>query len=132
MYNYYHKIYRINTQEGPSSTKYRSCVLQKVSQNNINQEMKFKYLKCIFKKPNKKQAFLFWTKIFMVIIQQKSSLQTKSILISLFCKKIAFFNVGKCSVSLIDTLGNISRTIFFSKLFLFLIDLTITTSCIIM
>lgn len=65
----------------------------------------------------------------MAILQQ-SSLQINSILISLFCKKIAFVNVVMCYVGLIDTLGNISRTIFFSKLFLFLIDLTITTFCI--
>lgn len=65
----------------------------------------------------------------MVILQQ-SSLQINSILISLFCKKIAFVNVVMCYVSLTNTLGNISRTIFFSKLFHFLIDLTITTFCI--
>lgn len=62
----------------------------------------------------------------MVILQQKSSLQINSILISLFCKKIAFVNVVMCYISLIDTLGNINRTIFFSKLIIFPIDLTIT------
>lgn len=64
------------------------------------------------------------------MLSQKSSLQINSTFISLFCKRIAFVNAEMGYVSLIDTLGNIRRTTFSSKLFLFLIDLTITTFCI--
>lgn len=66
----------------------------------------------------------------MGILSQNSMLQINSIFISLFCKRIAFVNAEVGYASLTDTLGNISRTIFSSKLFLFLIDLTIATFCI--
>lgn len=74
-----------------------------------------------YKKPknpqNPKIYFPFPYKKAIIILQQKNSLQNNSILISLFCKKIAFVNVVMCYVNLVDTLGNISRIIFFSKLY---------------